>query len=239
MTGADPTPGPPARADDPEAGRAEPDRPVRTDKTWVYHVVRVSTRLAYRLLWPSTFAGLEHLPPTGGVLIAANHQSFLDIPLLSHVTRRHVCFVARDTLAHSRLLAFVMNGCNAVLIGRGRGDRAALRAIVAHLRAGDCVAMFPEGTRTRDGELAAFHSGALVAARKAGAPIVPVAIDGSWRAWPRGRALPRPARLSVRFAPAVDSALADALERVRAAIASLLSSETPSTPDAVRAEDRP
>lgn len=221
-------------ADD-DAGR-EPR--VRTDKTWVYHVCRSGTWLGYRLFWPQTFRGTQHLPATGGVLIAANHQSFLDIPLIAQSTRRHVCFVARDTLAHSKLLAFVMDGCNAVLIGRGRGDRAALRAIVAHLAAGDCVAMFPEGTRSRDGSLAAFHSGALVAARKAGVPIVPAAIDGSWRAWPRGRKLPRPARLSLEYAPAVDAQLPDALERVRAAIAALLPRSTPAAPASVRAADR-
>ncbi|MBI5432237.1 MAG: 1-acyl-sn-glycerol-3-phosphate acyltransferase [Planctomycetes bacterium] len=214
---------------------AAPERPVRTDKTWVYHACRSATWLGYRLALPPTFRGVEHLPKTGGVLVAANHQSFLDIPLIAQSTGRHVCFVARDTLAHSRLLAYIMNGCNAVLIGRGKGDRAALRAIVAHLEAGDCVAMFPEGTRTRDGTLGAFHSGALVAARKAGVPLVPAAIDGSWRAWPPGRSLPRPTRLSLEYAPAVDSALPDALERVRAAIAERLPPAArphpPSAPD--------
>lgn len=211
-------------------GAERSERPVRTDKTWVYHACRSGTWLWYRLYLPPTFHGREHLPSNGGVLIAANHQSFLDIPLLAQATSRHVCFVARDTLAKSRLLGFVMDGCNAVLIGRGRGDRAAMRRIVAHLEAGDCVAMFPEGTRSRDGSLGAFHSGILVAARKAGVPIVPAAIDGSWRAWPPGRSLPRPTRLSLTFAPAVDPTLPDALDRVREAIAARLP-RPPESPD--------
>ncbi|MCE9594945.1 MAG: 1-acyl-sn-glycerol-3-phosphate acyltransferase [Planctomycetes bacterium] len=203
---------------------------MRTDKTWVYRLCRGGSNLAYRVFLPPTFRGVEHLPSNGGVLIAANHQSFLDIPLLSLGTDRHVCFVARDTLAETRLLAFIMRGCNAVLIGRGKGDRSALRAIVAHLAAGDCVAMFPEGTRSRDGQLGRFHAGAVVAARMAGVPIVPAAIDGSWRAWPPGRKLPRPTRLSLDFAPAIDSAAPDALDRVRAAIVERL--PAPRTPSA-------
>jgi 1-acyl-sn-glycerol-3-phosphate acyltransferase len=212
------------------AAPEHPDQPVRTDKTWVYHACVAGTWLWYRLYLPPTFAGREHLPATGGVLVAANHQSFLDIPLLAQSTSRHVCFVARDTLAESKLLAFAMNGCNAVLIGRGKGDRAAMRAIVAHLEAGDCVAMFPEGTRTRDGSLGRFHSGILVAARKARVPIVPAAIDGSWRAWPPGVKLPRPTRLRLEYAPPVDPELPDALERVRAAIAARLPYVPPPAP---------
>ena len=83
--------------------------------------------------------------------MAANHSSHLDIPIISVITRRHVAFVARDTLDGARWLSFVMRECRTVLIRRGTADRRAIRAMVEHLEAGDCVAIYPEGTRRAKG----------------------------------------------------------------------------------------
>src|SRR5262249_29712212 len=110
-------------------------------------VVTVYTALAHRLR-------VEHahlLPREGGVVVVANHQSFLDIPIVAAAARRHVAFVGRDTLTRSRFLAFVMRNSGSILVRRGQADRAALRAMVTHLERGDCVCLFPEGTRSPDG----------------------------------------------------------------------------------------
>jgi len=196
----------------------ERERPVEvlTDKTPVYHVCRVLSWLAFNTLFPSRIWGLEHLPTTGGALIASNHQSFFDIPLLSMTTRRHVSFVARDSLADAKWLAYVMRECGAVLIRRGQQDRQALRDMVAHLEAGDCLSIFPEGTRTSDGRIQSLRRGALLPAKKTRAPIVPAAIRGTFRVWPRSARLPRPARVSVQYGPPVDSSAPDAGERLQA-----------------------
>jgi 1-acyl-sn-glycerol-3-phosphate acyltransferase len=130
--------------------------------------------------------------------------------------------VARDSLARSGLLAFVMRECGAVLVRRGQSDRAALRAMVEHLRLGDCLCIFPEGTRSPDGRLQAFHSGALVAARQAEVPLLPIGIRGTFDAWPRAARLPRPRRVALRFGEPVDSGADDALERVRAQIEAMV-----------------
>ena len=135
---------------------------------------------------------------------------------------RHLAFVARATLARSRVLAFIMRHCGAILIDRDRGDRGALRQMAEVLRAGGVVVIFPEGTRSRDGSLGSPKKGALLAARQAGAPIVPCALDGSHAAWPRDRRLPRPHRLTVTFGEPVAADSPGALEATWAQVAGFL-----------------
>ena len=121
----------------------------------------------------------------------------------------------------------VMRHTGAVLIERGKPDRAALRTMVAHLEAEDALAIFPEGTRSHDGSLLPPKKGALLAARLAGAPIVPCAVDGTHRAWPRSARLPRPGRLQVTFGDCIDPAREDALEATWAALAGMLGQPLP------------
>jgi 1-acyl-sn-glycerol-3-phosphate acyltransferase len=144
----------------------------------------------------------------------------LDIPLIGSSTRRPVRFVARHTLRQSRLLAFIMGRCGSILIQRGAPDKTALRAIETALANGELVAIFPEGTRTLDGRVGVFRGGALLAARRAGVPLIPVGISGSYRAWPRGQRLPRPRRLGIAFGAPLEAGEAD-LESLRRQVADL------------------
>ena len=105
-------------------------------KTLVYRLIRTGCILYLGLRHRMKVEGRENVPERGGTLVVANHQSFLDIPLIAAALRRHVCFVARRSLAESKLLAFIMRQCGAVLIDRGETDRGALREIAAHLAAG-------------------------------------------------------------------------------------------------------
>jgi 1-acyl-sn-glycerol-3-phosphate acyltransferase len=209
----------PPHVGDPTAHAGETAGEILTEKTLTYRIVRLSVSVTLRTLFRARFAGAEHLPPRGGALIAANHQSYLDIPLVASATLRHVSFVARDTLAETRALGWLMRQCGAVLIRRGKPDRQALREMVAHLEAGDVVCVFPEGTRSPDGSVGAFRGGALLAARLARVPIVPVGVRGTFDAWPRGRR-PRLARVALSFGAPLDPLAADA-EVVRAKIVEL------------------
>jgi 1-acyl-sn-glycerol-3-phosphate acyltransferase len=193
-----------------------------TRKTAVYRLIRLTCILYLELRHRMRVEGREHLPATGGVLVVANHQSFLDIPILAAVIGRHVCFVARSSLAASPLLAFIMRQCGAVLIDRGGGDRGAMREIGAHLTAGDLVVIYPEGTRTEDGSVGEFKGGVLSIARRAGVPMVPTAIEGSHSIWPRGRRWPGPGRIGVQLLEPVDPRASGALEKVRRAIVEAL-----------------
>jgi 1-acyl-sn-glycerol-3-phosphate acyltransferase len=194
--------------------RNEADDEVIVHRTFVYLLCHWSTYVYGRVWHRLRLEGLENLPREGGAVLACNHQSFADILLLGGFVPRHVAFVARDTLADWRWLGYVMHQCGAVLVKRGSSDRRALRGMVDHLERGDTVAIFPEGTRTRDGSLQTFKGGALLAARMAGVPIVPLGIRGAFEAWPRGRLLPFPRKIALRFGAPVDSSLPDAQERV-------------------------
>lgn len=196
--------------------------PVLVHKTWAYRAARLCTRVAWSVLFRARHEELQGIPAVGPALLCCNHQSFLDIPLVSHLTQRHIAFVARDSLAESRPLGWLMRQCGAVLIARGKPDRAALREMLAHLEAGDLVAVFPEGTRTRDGSLGELRAGALLAARQARAPVVPIGIRGAFEAWPRNSALPRPRPIAARVGTPVDPLAEDALEQVRRQLQALI-----------------
>lgn len=205
------------------ANAAEPE--ILTHRTPGYWAAWSLTRLFYSVYFRESFSGREHLPQAGGVMVVSNHQSFLDIPLISHAVPRHVSFVARDTLARSKPLAWLMRTCGAVLIKRGASDRAALREMAQHLERGDVVSIFPEGTRSPDGRVQEFKPGAILAARMARVPIVPCAIRGAFRALGRDARFPRPAKMRVQFCAPIDSARPDALDEARARIVEIVERE--------------
>lgn len=212
---------------EPPAQSPEAPPVVAIGKTY-WSIVQLLVRPLLSTLFRARVVGREHLPQSGGALIAANHQSYLDIPLIALAAwPLHVSYVARDSLAQTAWLAWVMAHCGTILIRRGQADVAAMRRIARHLELGDRVAIFPEGTRSADGTVGPFKKGAVLAARMAKVPIIPCAIDGSFEAWPRGRKLPRPARLHLRFGAPIASDSGDALESVRAAILELRAQRSP------------
>jgi 1-acyl-sn-glycerol-3-phosphate acyltransferase len=196
----------------------EPQVEVRMDKTLTYHFLRSVCWLFLKVYCRMRIEGAEKIPRTGGCVLAANHASHLDIPIVSTITLRHVAFVARDTLDESWFISFIMRETRAVLIRRSSADRRAIRAMTDHLAIGDCVAIYPEGTRTHDGKIGEWKGGAVLAARMGKVPIVPVGIDGSYRLLSRHMKFPWPAKLVVRIGDPIDSSLPDAQERLLAAV---------------------
>lgn len=229
----------PARTDArPSPNGADSAEPLLTRKTLVYRLCSISSWLYCKIWHRLEVRGVEHIPKTGGAVIASNHQSHVDILIYGGCVPRHVSFVARDTLANQKWLAYVMRQCGAVLIQRGASDRKALRAMADHLEAQDLVAIFPEGTRTDDGSLREFKGGALLAARLAKVPIVPAGISGAFQAFPRGVAIPRPRKIRVSFGAPIDSALPDAQERLVAAVSALANAAPYRPPPAPQREIR-
>jgi 1-acyl-sn-glycerol-3-phosphate acyltransferase len=196
--------------------------PRASRKTLVYRTLRAAVSAWCRGVHRMRVEGARNLPLSGGVLLVANHQSALDVPMIAAATRRHVGFVARASLGRSRLLAWIMARCGAVLVRPGEADREALRNMVLRLRSGDCLAIFPEGTRSTDGRGGEFRGGGVLAARRAGVPIVPVGIRGSREAWPRGARRPRLAPVCLCFGPALDPRAPEALAEARRAVAALV-----------------
>ncbi len=187
-----------------------------------YRLVRTLDRAFCGSWFRLRVEGLERIPRKGGILLAANHQSYLDILAVGAAVPRHVTFVARDTLADTAWLAFVMRRCKAILVRRGTSDRAAIRAMAETLASGGIVAIYPEGTRSRRGDPGTFKGGAVMAARLAGVQILPVGIRGAFDAWPRGRAIPWPRKVAIRFGTPIDPTAEDARERLEAAIREMI-----------------
>jgi len=157
----------------------------------LYRLVRAILVPAFLLYFRLQRIGREHIPSSGPVLLAANHRSFLDPFVIGALTRRPVYYVAKRELFDRRWQAWLLNGLGAFPVDRGAGDEHAMSTARAILERGDCVVIFPEGTRVRPGPLGAPHRGVGRLALQTGARVVPVAVMGTedvrrgWRVRPR------------------------------------------------------
>jgi len=166
-------------------------------------IYRFSTRLfkLFLRLWNRLEArGAENVPECGGVLIASNHASFLDPPAVGVGYRaRPVHFMARDTLWNSAFGSWWMDRVGCIPVSRGTGDLKALKLTIKALREGKVVSMFPEGTRTEDGELQPPLAGIGFIVDKAGCAVVPTYVHGSFDAYPKGAKFIRPEKVTVVY----------------------------------------
>lgn len=189
--------------------------------TLVYSLVAVLSWPILRLLFRSSAAGLEHLPPSGGYVLAAGHVSNLDpwplgLPLWP---RRFLRFMAKSELFWFPLGPFLA-AAGAFKVRRGQADHEAIETAVSLARAGHVIVMFPEGTRRRKGLRkrweAQAHTGAARIALEAGVPLVPAGIRGT-------DGLRRLERLRVRYGEpvAVTDDLTETTERLMQAIHAL------------------
>lgn len=129
--------------------------------------------------------GLEKFPKTGGVLICANHINALDPPVVGITAPRDVHFMAKEELFTAPILKTILPKIYAFPVKRGMSDRDALRKAIAVLKSGNVMGLFPEGTRSKTGELGKGFSGAGFFALKGEAAVVPCAIIGPYKAFKR------------------------------------------------------
>jgi 1-acyl-sn-glycerol-3-phosphate acyltransferase len=145
--------------------------------------------------------GAEHIPPTGGVLILSNHHSFLDPPCIGVQLRRPASYLAKSELFEVPVFGKVIPRLNAFPVRQGAGDVGAVRETIKRLKEGHVLTVFPEGGRSSHGQIQPLLGGFTLIVRKAGVPIVPAVIDGTFEAWPMGRPLPRSRPVRVMFGP--------------------------------------
>ena len=141
----------------------------------------------------------ESLPKQGGLLVLSSHQSHLDPLLLGLSCHRRLSSMARSSLYRFKPFAAIITALDAIPIDRESSTVAAMKGVINRLRDGAAVVIFPEGTRTADGKLGELKGGFVLLAKRAGVPIVPVAIVGAWECWPRTRLFPRPGRIRLEF----------------------------------------
>ena len=168
---------------------------------WVYWLGWMAFGAAFRTLFGLKIIGRENLITEGPVLVASNHQSFLDPPLIGNLYETEMVFLARKTLFVG-FFKWLYPQWNAIPVDQDRPDMSSLKTIIRRLKEGHRVLVFPEGARTLDGEIGEAAPGIGLIAAKSGAVIQPVRISGARDALPRGSARIRFARITVSVGPA-------------------------------------
>jgi 1-acyl-sn-glycerol-3-phosphate acyltransferase len=199
-------------------------------KTPVLDVVRPAVWASARMFFGIRFEGTEHIPQEGPLLITPNHVTFADPPLVSIPIRRPIHYMAWDRLFDIPGFAWLIRRLRAFPVDIESADPRATRAAVRLLDDGHVVMIFPEAARSPDGKLQRFKLGAFRLACARGVPVLPVTILGGHEAWPPGRMLPRPGRLTIIYHPVVTPPAGGDLrhaarilaDRVREAVASRL-----------------
>ncbi|ADB18266.1 phospholipid/glycerol acyltransferase [Pirellula staleyi DSM 6068] len=161
-----------------------------------YDALRIFSRIFAVLFYRLRYQGTSHYPLEGGGLVCSNHQSYLDPVLVGMTCPRRMNYLARDTLFTGRF-GWLIRFLDAIPIDREGSGLSGIKETLRRLKAGELVLIFPEGTRTEDGELLPIKSGFCSIARRSKQPLIPVGIDGAWQVWPRKSKYPRLGRLAV------------------------------------------
>jgi 1-acyl-sn-glycerol-3-phosphate acyltransferase len=163
-------------------------------------------RTLFKVYFRARFFNPNRVPLTGPVILAANHASFLDPPLVGSGLRRKINYLAREDLFDVFIVGPVLRSWSVVPVDREGGGAKGLKAILDRLLAGGAIILFPEGTRTHDGKLQPARSGIGLTVIKSMAPVVPVHVFGTFEAFGRQMKFPRPRRLMVKYGKPLDFA---------------------------------
>jgi 1-acyl-sn-glycerol-3-phosphate acyltransferase len=167
---------------------------------WFLESVRLPLKHLWRGLFKIRFYGIEHIPKTGGVIIAANHQTYIDPFWLSIQIHRPLRFLAWDAAFDWPLVGKMMGLFGAWPLQVEGSDPAAIRRTLSWLKEGGAVVIFPEGGRGKpDGSMLRFKVGAVRLALEAGVPILPVTIRGAHRVWPAGQQIPQRSQVVITY----------------------------------------
>ena len=168
--------------------------------TWVYRVSRFLFWAFMRVWNRYSGVGMEYVPREGGCILAGNHASFLDPPILGClVPYRMIRYLGRDTLFKNKFADWWARNVGVVQLDRTRGDLGALKTAIKLLKDGGALCLFPEGTRTSDGQLQKPKGGVGFMIAKAGVPVVPAYVQGTFQAYPRGAKWIRPCKVTVYY----------------------------------------
>ncbi len=164
-----------------------------------YDVLRVICRMLGILVFRIRCRGRQFIPATGGGLVLSNHQSHLDPVLIGLATDRRLNYLARDTLFGFAPFRWLIHSLDAIPLDREGLGLAGLKETLKRLKRGEMVLIFPEGTRTSNGEVGTLKPGFCAFARPLNVPLLPVAMDGAFDSWPRSHVLPSPAAIHIQF----------------------------------------
>lgn len=184
---------------------------------WFYAFVKAVLWVFFRLGFGLEVSGQEHVPQQGSFIVASNHVSYLDPPVIGVACPRRLSFLARSSLFRHPLLGAFLRGIHAIPLKREEGDLGAVRTAVLRLQRGEPVAIFPEGGRQLSGRLGEAKRGVGLLAAMARVPIVPAVVTGTFQALRPGSRWFARAKIRVAFGPPIPytTALASVARSVR------------------------
>ncbi|WP_329128825.1 1-acyl-sn-glycerol-3-phosphate acyltransferase [Streptomyces sp. NBC_01476] len=181
-----------------------------------------------RLFFRPRIEGLENIPESGAAVVAGNHLSFSDHFVMPAILPRRITFLAKAEYftgpgIKGRLIAAFFRGVGQIPVDRtgGRASESAIDAALGVLGRGELLGIYPEGTRSHDGRLYRGRTGVAVMALRAGAPVVPCAMVGTFELQPPGRKFPRLGRVTIRFGRPLDFSRFAGMEGERYAVRSV------------------
>jgi 1-acyl-sn-glycerol-3-phosphate acyltransferase len=177
----------------------------RDPRNRVYHFLQFCLQVTVPVYFRFQARGIEHVPQRGPALLVVNHQSFLDPLMVGIPISRPVRFLARDTLFRGRLIGAFLNKVYAIPVNRDAASSTTIRQAASQLKQGFLVGIFPEGTRSCDGQIGALKPGFIALVRRADVPIIPVGVAGTGAAFPRGAWFVRPTKCRVVFGAPLQS----------------------------------
>lgn len=155
-----------------------------------YYLVKALCWLLLKIFWRMEIRGIENLPESGGLIITSNHVSYLDPAVLVASFNRKIYFIAKKEVFKNTFVSFLLKNMNAFSVDRKNVDMFAFKKAMNILKEEKVLGIFPEGTRSSNGELQELKLGALKIAMKTGVPILPVGINGTHKIYPRGIKFP-------------------------------------------------
>ena len=174
----------------------------------VYTAMRGFMIVFTKLFWRVTFNGTEHIPATGGFIVAPIHRSNIDTFPMIAMTRRRMSFLGKDSLWKTKLTAWFFTTMGGYPVKRGTADREALKRCIEVVTRGEGLILFPEGTRQFGPKVHPLFEGAAYVASKVNVPIIPIGIGGSEAAMPKGSKMLRPVKLHYEIGPPIPPPLA-------------------------------
>lgn len=164
-----------------------------------YDALRIFCRIYASAVLKIRCDGRENIPTSGGALVVANHQSQLDPLLFGMAFDGRLNYLARQSLFRFTLFRWLIQSLDAIPIDRDGTGLGGLKETLKRLKRGEMVLIFPEGTRTEDGEIGPLKPGFLSVAKRSGVPLLPIVVEGAYESWPKGQAVPLPKVIQVEI----------------------------------------
>lgn len=168
------------------------------ERIW-YFIAKNSTRIVWNLVYRIRIAGREHIPEEGSALVVANHQSHFDPPCIGSSISRQSNFLAKKSLFDNKIFGAMLRALGSVPIDQEGSPLSGIKETLRRLKRGGIVLLFPEGSRTPDGQIKEFMPGFTTLAVRSKSPIIPAAIAGAYECFPCGKKFPGFGRLAVVF----------------------------------------